>query len=372
MQKLDTLQRKGLVDGLDIIGPVCVDDKCEDCLVGKAVRRPFDGEVERETEILERVHTDLTGPMRTTAKGGYLYSMPIVDRHTGLTKDFYLKTKDGAMSLDAMEQYRVEAEVETGKKMKHVRVDGGGEFANKVWKDWAKRHGIKLEIIPAYSSSANGVAERKHGSTFARVCAILHDSGLPKSLWAHAAAYITYMDNLLPSSRANNQIPAELWTGKRQDVAHLRPFGARGWVTIVNGEPGKLDDQAVEGRMVGYGERGVYLLYTKSGTIVRSRDVTWEEGRANQTRASAGGEDDDIGALSPPSAEAEDPDRTKINDDDPRENEDDDLTRINQSRSDPHSFPCKSPNHRRSPKVCRSFVKINKNPDDDESADSSR
>jgi hypothetical protein len=127
MHRIDIMHRKGLVDGLDIVGPVTVDDKCEDCLVGKAVRRPFDGEVEREGEILERVHTDLTGPMHTASKGGFLYLMPIVDGHTGLTKDFYLKTKDGSTSLDAMEQYRVEAEMETGKKMKRVCVDGGGE-----------------------------------------------------------------------------------------------------------------------------------------------------------------------------------------------------------------------------------------------------
>ena len=68
MPKLDLLRRNGLVDGLNIVGPLTVDDKCEDCLVGKAVRRPFDGEVEREDEILERVHTDLTGPMRTEGR----------------------------------------------------------------------------------------------------------------------------------------------------------------------------------------------------------------------------------------------------------------------------------------------------------------
>jgi hypothetical protein len=327
MHRLDIMRRNGLVDGLDIVGPVCVDDKCEDCLVGKAVRRPFDGEVERETEILERVHTDLTGPMRTTAKGGYLYSMPVVDGHTALTKDFYLKTKDGGTTLDAMEQYRAEAETETGKKIKRVRVDGGGEFTNDEWKEWAKKHGIQLEVIPAYSSSANGVAERKHGTTFARVRAILHDSGLPKSLWAYAVAYITYTDNLLPSARANNQIPAQLWTGKRQDVSHLRPFGAHGWATIVNGGPGRLDDQAVEGRMIGYGERGTYLLYTQSGAVIRSRDVNWDEGRAKRTRAPAGGEDD-IGEILPSSTEIGRDDG--IDDDGPRDNERGDPTPVDQ------------------------------------------
>jgi hypothetical protein len=330
MHKLDLMRTRNLVDGLDIVGPTKVDDKCEDCLVGKAVRRPFDGEVEREKEILERVHTDLTGPMRTTAKGGFRYSMPVVDGHSGLTKDFYLKDKEGTTSLDAMKQYQAEAEGETGKKMKVVRVDGGGEFANDAWRDWAKSHGIRLKIIPAYSSAVNGVAERKHGATFARVRAILHDSGLPKSLWTYAVAYITYTDNLLPSARANFQIPAEIWTGKRQDISHLHPFGAKGWATIVNGSPGALDEMSVEGRMVGYLERGTYLLYTASGAIIKSRDVTWEEGKANRSRSQARGEQQgDIGPIEPTSAET-----GKINngidvigDDAPR-NEDPDQTQM--------------------------------------------
>jgi hypothetical protein len=202
--------------------------------------------------------------------------------------------------------------------MKRVRIDGGGEFANDEWRDWAKRHGIVLEVIPAYSSAANGVVERKHRTTFARVRAILHDSGLPKSLWSYAVAYVTYTDNLLPSAHANFQIPAELWTGKRQDISHLRPFGARGWATIVNGTPGALDNMSVEGQMVGYLERGTYLLYTASGSIIKSRDVTWEEGKANRTRSPVGGED--IGDIEPTNAGTDEVNYAidRISDDAPR------------------------------------------------------
>jgi hypothetical protein len=119
----------------------------------------------------------------------------------------------------------------------------------------------------------------------------------------HAAAYVTYTDNLLPSARANFQIPAELWTGKRQDISHLRPFGARGWATVVNGTPGSLDGMSVEGRMEGYGERGTYLLYTTTGSIIRSRDVTWEEGKPRRTRVPVGGEEQ--GQIEPTSAGAD-------------------------------------------------------------------
>lgn len=43
--------------------------------------------------------------------------------------------------------------------------------------------------------------------------------------------------------------------------------------------------------MVGYGERGVYLLYLGTGKVVRSWDVVFKEGRPNCSLSPLGGED---------------------------------------------------------------------------------
>ncbi|KAG9221993.1 hypothetical protein CCMSSC00406_0009201 [Pleurotus cornucopiae] len=267
---------KSLVDGGRVEG-ASSEEKCVPCVHGKGTRRPFDADVVPSTEPLARVHTDLCGPMRVQGRGGFLYSMPIVDDGTSFTKQYYLKDKSAETTLKAMENYRVECERQTGKKLKVVRVDGGGEFDNALWHAWGEKHGIIIEIIPAHSSAANGVAERRHRSIYSRVRTILFDSKLPTSLWCWTAEYVVYTDNLLPSSRYPGTIPAETFRGKRQSVGHLRPFGCRGYAKVVDGKPGKLDDQVVEGRMVGYDERGVYWLYLNDGRIVRSRDVVFDE-----------------------------------------------------------------------------------------------
>lgn len=62
------LEVKGLVNGLTITNWK-LEGKCVDCLVGKAVRSPFNAEVDPEEEVLERVHADMTGPLHTTARG---------------------------------------------------------------------------------------------------------------------------------------------------------------------------------------------------------------------------------------------------------------------------------------------------------------
>ncbi|KAF8823454.1 hypothetical protein HHX47_DHR10000197 [Lentinula edodes] len=292
--RLDLLKDHHLVDGFAIAKDTMAGEgKCENCLMGSAVRRPFDAHVDTEKKLLERVHLDLTRPMRTMSRGGYYYSLPIVDGHSAFTKDYYLANKEAESTLIAMENYRVFAENQTGERLRCVRVDGGKEFINEKWRKWADLHGIRIEQTLAYSSSANGVAERKHGITFAKVRTILHESKLPDNLWAMAAAYVIYTENLLPSTRNGFRIPAEIFWGVRQDISHLRPFGARGWATIVDGSLGKTDVRAVEGKMVGYGERGVYLLYLRNGTVITSRDVTFEEGIPRRTLAPGGGEEEE-------------------------------------------------------------------------------
>ncbi|KAJ3742281.1 hypothetical protein EV360DRAFT_22961, partial [Lentinula raphanica] len=65
---------KGLVDGLQVVGPIDEKlEKCDSCQLGQAKRRPFDAITTRESRRLERVHVDLTGPMRVRAIGGYYY-----------------------------------------------------------------------------------------------------------------------------------------------------------------------------------------------------------------------------------------------------------------------------------------------------------
>ena len=50
-------------------------DACEPCLLGKMTKTPFSGTMERATDLLETIHTDVCGPMSVHARGGYRYFM---------------------------------------------------------------------------------------------------------------------------------------------------------------------------------------------------------------------------------------------------------------------------------------------------------
>ena len=48
-------------------------DACEPCLLGKITKTPFSGKMERASDLLEIIHTDVCGPMSIDARGGYHY-----------------------------------------------------------------------------------------------------------------------------------------------------------------------------------------------------------------------------------------------------------------------------------------------------------
>ena len=66
MKKLHT---DGLLESLDYesLGT------CEPFLMGKMTKTPFSGTMERATDLLEIVHTDVCGPMNIEARSRYHY-----------------------------------------------------------------------------------------------------------------------------------------------------------------------------------------------------------------------------------------------------------------------------------------------------------
>ena len=54
-------------------------DACEPCLMGKMTKTPFSGKMERATDLLEIIHTDVCAPMSVEACGGYRYFLTFID-----------------------------------------------------------------------------------------------------------------------------------------------------------------------------------------------------------------------------------------------------------------------------------------------------
>lgn len=283
------LKSKNLVLGLDIIEEEKEPEGvCEDCIFGKQTRRPFDTDVTPETEILERVHMDLWGPARVESTGGKKYLMLAVDGASSHSEGYFLENKKAETTLSAMKHYHAMAERQTGKKLKKIRTDGGGEWVSEKWEAWTAEHGIIHETTAPYSSSANGVPERGNRTFLERARSMMHDAKIPSKFWAETIATAVYLKDFLPTARHPEKVPYELWTGVKPDVSHLRAFGCAAYAKIPAEEGGsKIEDRSIKTTLLGYFGRGAYrLLDRATGKIFKSRDVIFDEGTGHRTPGS--------------------------------------------------------------------------------------
>ena len=69
------LHADGLLESLDYESV----DACEPCLMGKMTKTPFSGTMERATDLLEIIHTDICSSMSLEARGGYRYFLTFTD-----------------------------------------------------------------------------------------------------------------------------------------------------------------------------------------------------------------------------------------------------------------------------------------------------
>ena len=271
---------KKLVDGLNTDGELMMKGRCEDCIFGKHSTHPFNNHGIREEEVLERVHLDIWGPARVKSAGGASYFMMIMDGFSSFRTVAFLNSKSADTTLRVFKTFHTEAERQTGKQLKRVRLDMGREWHNEAWEHYRKEQGLVFEFTAPYAHQQNGAAECSMRTILDITRSNMAESGLPLKYWADAVKTAVYVRNFIPSSRRPRVVPAEAWHGKRQDVSHLRPFGTTAYAHVpAELNTSKLHPKSLKVYLIGYyGHEAYKLLDRSTGEIFKSRDVIFEEG----------------------------------------------------------------------------------------------
>jgi transposase InsO family protein len=92
-------------------------------------------------------------------KGGKKYFMTFIDDCTRFCYIYLSKLKDEA--LHYFKIYKVEAENQIKRKIKHVRTDSGGEYFSNLFTLFCEEHGIIHERTSSYSPQSNGGSRKK-------------------------------------------------------------------------------------------------------------------------------------------------------------------------------------------------------------------
>ncbi|CAI7802486.1 unnamed protein product, partial [Closterium sp. NIES-53] len=172
-------------------------------------------------------------------------------------------------------------ERESGKRVKAIRSDRGGEFLGAEFRSWLKRHGIKQQLTTAFTPQSNGVAERANQTIIEGGRTILVDSGLPLRFWPLAIRHATVIKNrVLTHVGGQHWVPMEKWSGKKPLVDMLRVFGCMGLVHVPKEKRDKLQAAAVWAVHLGLarGSKGWLMWDPKSNTIFTTRDAKFMEG----------------------------------------------------------------------------------------------
>ena len=135
------------------------DHKCQICVKAKMTKVPFKN-IERNTEPLGLIHTDICDLNFIQTRGGKKYFITFIDDSSRYCYVYLLRSKDEV--VEAFKHYKLEVENQLGKKIK-IMSDRGGEY-DAPFDEFCSQNGIIHQTTAPYSPQSNGVSERKYNS----------------------------------------------------------------------------------------------------------------------------------------------------------------------------------------------------------------
>ncbi|KAL0318249.1 UNVERIFIED_CONTAM: Retrovirus-related Pol polyprotein from transposon TNT 1-94 [Sesamum calycinum] len=199
---------------------------CESCLKGKMTKKPFIGQSKLANGLLDLIHIVVCGPLNTQARGGFSYFITFTDDHSRFDYVYLMRYKSEAFVR--FKEFKLEVENQTGRKIKTLRSDRGGEYLS--------------------------------------------------------SEFIDYLKENAPSKKVA-QTPYQIWYGKPASYKYLRVWGNPAYVKRLVAN--KLDSRSSLCRFIGYPKETVgYYFYdpTEQKVFVSRNAVFLERGFPTDTR----------------------------------------------------------------------------------------
>ncbi|KAL0277240.1 UNVERIFIED_CONTAM: hypothetical protein PYX00_004594 [Menopon gallinae] len=251
---------------------------CDICIRGKLCRSPFVKDTASKAKLLEIIHSDVCGPMKTESLGKSKYFVTFTDEKSRWTEVYFIRKK--SQVLEKFKEFRAKMEKLTERKIKFLQSDNGTEYVNNEFDKYLKENGIQRRLSISYSPQQNGISERKNRTLLDMARCLLIQAGMKPSFWAEAVNTANYIRNRCPTS-AQNSSPYEILFGKQPYLGHMKEFGCD--VFVKNNAPNKDKFQPRAQKMifVGYSSQSKgYRVYDPNKNKFEDvRDVYFREGR---------------------------------------------------------------------------------------------
>ena len=121
-----------------------------------------------------------------------------------------------------------EIQLATGRKVKAIQADWGGEFKNGILNTCCKPKGIIQKEIVAYHSETNAIIERLN-RTLQDIARTAMIGAELKGLWGDAIKWTAYTKNRIPHENLSGMTPAKVFHSKRSTYPQQpSPFRTKG------------------------------------------------------------------------------------------------------------------------------------------------
>jgi len=174
--------------------------------------------------------------------------------------------------LDKCKEYVNLMSNTTGKRVKVLRSDNGGEYCSDAFSEYLKQQGISHQTTVPNSPAQNGLAEHMNRTLVESARSMMHHANVPTQFWAEAINTASYLKNRSPCVAVKDKTPYECMFNKKPDVYCF--------VHIPSKSRKKIDVKSKKMIFVGYpdGTKGYKLYDPVKRQFIRSRDVIFVEG----------------------------------------------------------------------------------------------
>ena len=154
---------------------------CEACPQGKQHRTKFSSSGRRADDLLGLVHSDICGKMNEKSLGGAEYFLTFIDDKSQYVWVYCLQHKNQV--FEKFCKWKAMVEKATGKRLKAIRTDNGGEFTSSEFEAHLRAEKVRHELTIPKNPKQNGVAECMNRTLVETVTSMLSHANLPHKFW---------------------------------------------------------------------------------------------------------------------------------------------------------------------------------------------
>ena len=162
------------------------------CILGKHPEHKYErvGH-ERTLDPLELIHIDIFGPFPHISMIQSKYFLTFIDVFSRFYWVYFLKLE--SEFFEHFKIFKSLVENQYGRRLKILRYDNGGEYANSEFIQYCKYVGIQMHHSIPYTPQQNGVAERKNRSLKEMATCMMEAKNFPPNFWTKAIKYASYI-----------------------------------------------------------------------------------------------------------------------------------------------------------------------------------